>query len=230
MTGWIKLHRSLMDHWIWGEPEAVVFWVALLMDANHTTVKKLFNGSLVEIKRGQLLFGLESFEKKTGVSIRKMRRYLSMMEKESMIDRQKRNKYSLITIANYDKHQSSDRQAASERQADDNQAAALKNVNNGLNGKKSDLTPYQAVLDSYHDRLPMLPKVKVLTDARKRHIKARWTKAVKDGKDITYFDGFFDHVSRANEFTLTSNWCNLEWLMKEANFVKMIEGNYHDDT
>jgi DNA-binding transcriptional MerR regulator len=200
------------------------------MDANHTTVKKLFNGSLVEIKRGELLFGLESFEKKTGVSIRKMRRYLSMMEKEGMIDRQKRNKYSLITIANYDKHQGDDRQAASERQANDKQAATLKNVNNDLNGKKQDSTPYQAVLDSYHDHLPMLPKVKVLTDARKRHIKARWAKAQKEGKDVSYFDRFFDHVSGADDFLLTSSWCNLEWLMKEANFVKVIEGNYHDNT
>jgi uncharacterized protein YdaU (DUF1376 family) len=89
-------------------------------------------------------------------------------------------------------------------------------------------TPYQAVVDSYHQRLPGLPKVKVLTDARKRHIKARWAKAQKDGKDVTYFDGFFDYVSNADEFLLTSSWCNLEWLMKEANFVKVIEGNYHN--
>jgi type II secretory pathway component PulJ len=217
-----------MDHWIWGEHEAVVFWLCLLMDANHTTVKKLFNGSFVEIKRGQLLFGLESFEKKTGVSIRKMRRYLSLMEKEGMIDRQKRNKYSLITIANYEKHQGDDRQAASERQADDKQAATLKNENNDLNGKKQDITPYQAVLDSYHEHLPMLPRVQKLTDARKRHIKARWSEVVKQGKDVSYFDRFFVHVAGAEDFLLTSSWCNLEWLMKEANFVKVIEGNYHN--
>lgn len=228
MTGWIKLHRSLMDHWIWGEHEAVVFWLCLLMDANHTTVKKLFNGSFVEINRGQLLFGLESFEKKTGVSIRKMRRYLSLMEKEGMIDRQKRNKYSLITIANYEKHQSDDRQVTSERQANDKRAATLKNDKNGNNVNNKDSTPYQALRDSYHERLPMLPKVKVLTDTRKRHIKARWAKAIKDGKDITYFDGFFDYVAESN-FLTTGSFCNLEWLMKEANFVKVIEGNYDND-
>lgn len=228
MTGWIKLHRSLMEHWIWGEPEAVIFWLSLLMDANHTTVKKLFNGSLVEIKRGELLFGLESFEKKTGVSIRKMRRYLSMMEKEGMIDRQKRNKYSLITIANYEKHQGDDRQATSERQANDKQTAALKNVNNDLNGKKQDSTPYQAIVDSYHDRLPMMPGVRKLTDARKRHIKSRWAEISKEGKDQSYFDGFFEYVSES-DFLKTGSFCDLEWLMKEANHLKVIEGKYHND-
>lgn len=227
MTGWIKLHRSLMDHWIWGEPEAVVFWVALLMDANHTTVKKLFNGSLVEIKRGQLLFGLESFEKKTGISIRKMRRYLSMMEKEGMIDRQKRNKYSLISIANYEKHQGDDRQVSSERQANDKQAATLKNGNNGLNGKKQDSTPYQAVVDSYHEHLPMMPGVRKLTDTRKRHIRARWAEVQEEGKDITYFDRYFIHVS-GSEFLKTGNF-DLEWLMKEANHLKVSEGKYHNE-
>jgi hypothetical protein len=95
--------------------------------------------------------------------------------------------------------------------------------------KKQDSTPYQAVLDSYHERLPMLPRVNKLTDARKKKIKARWAEATKAGNDVTYFDRFFDHVAGANDFTLTSSWCNLEWLMKEANFVKMTEGNYHNE-
>lgn len=93
---------------------------------------------------------------------------------------------------------------------------------------KSDAVPYQAIQDSYHKHLPMLPRVKVLTDARKRHIKARWAKVQKDGKDMSYFDGFFDHVS-GSEFLRTGSFCNLEWLMKEANFVKVIEGNYHNE-
>jgi hypothetical protein len=74
----------------------------------------------------------------------------------------------------------------------------------------------------------MLPGVQKLTDARKRHIKARWSEISKDGKDIGYFDRFFDHVSHS-EFLKTGSFCNLEWLMKESNHVKVIEGNYHHE-
>jgi hypothetical protein len=74
----------------------------------------------------------------------------------------------------------------------------------------------------------MFPKVKVLSDTRKRHIKARWIKVAKEGSDITYFDRFFTHVADGNNFIMTAGFCNLEWLMKEANFIKVTEGNYHD--
>jgi uncharacterized protein YdaU (DUF1376 family) len=87
-------------------------------------------------------------------------------------------------------------------------------------------TPYQAIVSAYEERLPMLPRIKVLTDSRKRHMKARWAKAVKQGKGMDYFEGFFDYVAQS-EFLTTGSFCNLEWLMKEANFVKVIEGNYH---
>lgn len=96
----------------------------------------------------------------------------------------------------------------------------------GKNGKKQDSTPYQAIVDSYHEWLPMLPRVQKLTTTRRRHIKARWIEAVKDGKDVTYFDRFFEHVTGCNDFVLTSSWCNLEWLMKEANFIKISEGGH----
>ena len=31
--GFITLHRSVQKHWIWQEPEALKFWVALLLQA-----------------------------------------------------------------------------------------------------------------------------------------------------------------------------------------------------
>lgn len=92
--------------------------------------------------------------------------------------------------------------------------------------KQVEEIPYQDIVDSYHKRLPMLPMVRKLTATRKRHIKARWLEAVKEGNDITYFDRFFDYVTGCNDFLLTSSWCNLEWLMKEANFLKLTEGGH----
>jgi uncharacterized protein YdaU (DUF1376 family) len=90
-------------------------------------------------------------------------------------------------------------------------------------------TPYQAIVDAYHERLPMLPGVKKLTEARKRHIKARWAEAMKQDKGLSYFEGFFEYAAGSN-FLTTGSFCNLEWLMKEANFVKVIEGNYHAES
>lgn len=86
-------------------------------------------------------------------------------------------------------------------------------------------TPYQAVLDAYHLSLPMLPGVKKLTEARKRHIKARWAEFQKSGEGMDGFNALFSQVGRSS-FLKEGQFCNLEWMTKEANYVKIMEGNY----
>ena len=130
MSGWIKLHRGIFDHWISSDPECLCVWLRMLTDANFEDKKHLFNGALIEIKRGQIIFGLEAWSAKTGVSISKLRRLLDMLEKDKMIDRQKTNKYSLISILNYSLYQDDDRQNASKPQADDKQTATPKELKN----------------------------------------------------------------------------------------------------
>jgi hypothetical protein len=109
------------------------------MEANHSQSKKLFNGSLIVIERGQLVFGLDAFSAKSGVSIAKLRRYLKMLENDSMIDRQKTSKYSIITITCFDEYQSIDKQTTGKAQADNSQTTSkqqhYKNVKKEKNGK-----------------------------------------------------------------------------------------------
>ena len=128
--GWIKIHRALLDHWCATEPEALAVWVRLLCEANFEDKKSLINGCLVEVKRAQLVFCLDAFSLKSGVSVMKLRRIISMLESDGMINRQKTSKYSLISIACYDKYQEDNRQTSSTEQAKDNQIAAPKEEKN----------------------------------------------------------------------------------------------------
>ncbi|MGL5392724.1 MAG: hypothetical protein ACRDA8_15345 [Shewanella sp.] len=128
--GWIKVHRALLDHWCATEPEALAVWVRLLCEANFESKKSMINGCLIDVERGQLVFGLDAFSKKSGVSVAKLRRIISMLESDGMISRQKTSKYSLISIACYDKYQEDDRQITGKSQANHNQIAAPKEVKN----------------------------------------------------------------------------------------------------
>ena len=136
LLGWIKLHRQLLDNWIMTEPEALSVWVRFLLEANHDTKKKMLNGSLVEIKRGQLVFGLDAFSARSGVSIAKLRRYIKLLENDGMINRLKTAKYSIITIASFDSYQSLDRQTTSKEQSNDKQIATPKECKNEKNVKE----------------------------------------------------------------------------------------------
>jgi hypothetical protein len=138
LSGFISLDRALLGHWCAGEPEALSVWVRLLLDANFADKKTMFNGALIEIKRGQLIFGYPSFSAKSGVSVAKLRRIIKTFEDDGMISRQKTNKYTLISITYYDKYQSSNRQNAGKSQADDKQIAGKSQHRNNDNKVNND--------------------------------------------------------------------------------------------
>jgi len=145
MIGWIKLDRALCHHWIAQNPDSLAVWVRLLLEANFEKKTRLFNGSKITLDRGQLIFGLNAFSEKTGVSISKIRRVLNMLEEEKMISRQKTNKYSIITVLSYDLYQSGDSQKAIKKQSADSQATTPKEVKELEEAKE--LTEYIAFED-----------------------------------------------------------------------------------
>ena len=138
MIGWIKINREIINHWCSNDPSFFAVWIRLLSEANFKTKKTMVNRSPVTIKRGQLIFGLNAFSQKSGVTVSKLRKIIKVLLKEGMIDRQKTNKYSIISITNYEKYQVVDKQTTSRRQADDKQTTTLEEGKEGKelkNGK-----------------------------------------------------------------------------------------------
>lgn len=96
-----------------------------------------------------------------------------------------------------------------------------------------DDVPYARIVELYHQTLPMLPKCVKLTQARKAQIRQRWNG--KDANDLSDWQGFFELVAKSKFLT---GMCpankpggkpfvaSLDWLTRESNFVKVIEGRY----
>lgn len=101
--------------------------------------------------------------------------------------------------------------------------------------------PHQEVIKLYAQHLPDLPQPRTWDGQRSNNLKARWrwlltAKKPKGGRYATnadealvFFGKFFAHVA-ASDFLTGRNgkWqgCNLAWLVKAENFVKVIEGQY----
>jgi hypothetical protein len=119
MAGYIALHRRIEQHWVFENPDYFRIWVSMLFSANFVDRDVMFNGTLISIKRGQLIFGLNAWSAKYKVTSRMLRTFLSRLESCRMIDKQITNKYSIISITNYDSYQTTDKQTTSKRQASD---------------------------------------------------------------------------------------------------------------
>lgn len=107
--GWIALHRSIRDHWLYQEKR--VFskyeaWLDILMDANHQKNKIVFDGQLFEVERGQRVTSIRQLAERWGWSRHKVADFLELLERDSMVATKRDSKKTLITVLNYDSYQS----------------------------------------------------------------------------------------------------------------------------
>ena len=118
MTGWIKIHREITEHWIFQDAEKFKWWVDLLIMASHEGCKTLVNGDLVSLKRGQLTVSLSFLSSRWGRSKEKVLNFLRLLESDHMIERKADRKSTTITICNYDSYQDVPEQTPTTNQTD----------------------------------------------------------------------------------------------------------------
>ena len=98
MEGWIKLHRKILN-WEWfATPNMFHLFGYLILSANHQDGK--WKG--IEIKRGQLICGIRSISRNTGISVRSVRTCINRLKSTHEVTIKSTHKYSIITICNYD--------------------------------------------------------------------------------------------------------------------------------
>jgi len=103
-NGYVKLFRSI-THWEWfTNSEMLSIFIYLLVSANHKDGH--WRGQLV--KRGQLITGRKSISKATRIHESNVYRCLERLQSTNEIAMKPNNKYSLITICNYDSYQSNE--------------------------------------------------------------------------------------------------------------------------
>jgi len=102
MTGWIKLHRKLTQTSFYKNSQTVHLAIHLLLKANHSDMKIIFNNEEVSIKRGSLITGRHALSRETGIHESTIYRKLKVLEKVGFSHIKSNNKYSMITIYNYD--------------------------------------------------------------------------------------------------------------------------------
>ena len=106
MEGWIKLHREIINHWIWSDPKKLKWWIDLLIMVNHEPQKVLIGNTLIECGRGQTIRSLSTLSKRWNVSVKTVRDFLGLLQKDSMIVSENIKISTRITICKYEDYQS----------------------------------------------------------------------------------------------------------------------------
>lgn len=105
--GWIKLHRSTAGNWVCDDPEFFRAWVLLLWSVNYRETRKTFNGEFVQLDAGQMVTSYEHLATTLRLTPAKLRRFLTLLEKDAMIAIEKTRKGTRLTVCNYKTYQES---------------------------------------------------------------------------------------------------------------------------
>jgi hypothetical protein len=104
MSGWIKLHRSILD-WEWySDVNTSRLFTHLLLKANY----KPKNWKGIPVAIGQTITSRDTLSRETGLSIQQIRTSLSKLKSTSDITIKSTSKYTSVTITAYSLYQSMD--------------------------------------------------------------------------------------------------------------------------
>ena len=172
-TGWVKIHRSLLE-WEWyGDTGVTRLFLHILLKANFEP--KRWRGII--IKRGQLITSLNSLAEETTLSAQQVRTALTKLISTNEITNLSTPNYRLLTVNKYEDYQAINEQlnkrATNEQQTSNKRETTTKNIKNDKNDKNKET--------SYDVSTPTEKK----TNLKTKPIK-EWTEEEKDAHATTY--------------------------------------------
>lgn len=240
--GWIKLHRKVLDSWIWQDKpfDKARAWVDLLLLAMHHDKGLLVDGELVTIQRGSFMTSIVKLSERWGWSRNKVTRYLNLLESEQMLHTKRTPVGTLITIVKYEDYQCADsydettREAACETQNKNvdknvkNETTITASDSGDSDCKRKDI---QRALDAWNELgeygIKKVSKTKS-TSNRYKMLQARINEygidnvliAIENIKKSNFLQG--KHKGRPWQITF-------DWFVCPNNFPKVFDGNYEHD-
>lgn len=223
MEGWIKLYRKLLN-WEWyGDPNMVALWIHLILAANYED--KRWHGML--IKRGQLITGRKALSEATGISEQSIRTCLERLKSTNEITIKTTNKYSIITICEFDSYQDAEeltnqqinQQLTNNQPTTNQQLTTTKEYKEDKNNKKKILSK-----DNKKEKVCVAPEFEVVFNTwleykreRRESYKSQKSLQACYNKLLKLADGNPFIACLIVEQSMANNWAGLFPLKSDNN-------------
>ena len=233
--GYIKLYKKMRDWGWYGDPATKIVFLELLLSAAWAEGE--YRG--VKVMPGDCIVGRKELAERLGLTEQNVRTALSHLEKTGEITRRATNKFTVVTIANWAfyqggnglTNQQANQQLTNNQPTTNQQLTTSKNIKNirtkedKTSKAPEDLYPSN-FMEAWNSICIDLPKVKTMTDARRKKIHARL-------EDFSESD-IIEAMMKIQESDFLSGreggWkANFDWLfLNSTNMAKVLEGNYQN--
>lgn len=227
--GYIFLHRKI-EEWEWyDDANTFRLFIHCLLEANHT--EKQWRG--VNIKRGQFITSQPKLANSLKLSVQQIRTALNKLKSTGEITVYTTADYSIITIKNYDDYQQNNSLTNSlitdKQQANNSLITTTNNDNNDNNEKKLIKDRFQNEFIAHYESC-----YKQIIGANNCFLLQMHRDKINELAE-TLGDRYFDSVKTVLKRLKTLNFerigfkPNTTWLLKEDNFIKVLEGTFEQE-
>ena len=133
---YIKLFRKLLKSPIFENEKALKIWIWCLLKATHTDRQQLVGQQIVNLKKGDFVFGRNKASEELKMNESTIYKYIKLLEKLQMISIKSNNKFSVISIEKWEEYQAKEQQENNKVTTEEQQSNTNKNVKNVKNVKE----------------------------------------------------------------------------------------------
>lgn len=240
---WIKLNRKIWDSFIWSfeDPKYTLAWIDMLLMANYKDKQIRCRGTVETIRRGSFVTSILKLAERWGMNRKTVKNFLDVLQQNGMITYTTSNRWTTVSISNYLLYQGFPGFESSEDgQQNGQQNGQQSGQQNGHNIRKKESkeckkeeseenapVPYEEIKNMFCAICKSYPRCTVMSEARRKAVKARFA----SGYTLDDFKTLFAKAE-ASSFLRGQNdrnWsANFDWLIKDANMAKVLDGNYDD--
>ena len=225
MSGWIKIHRSITNHWLYTEKRCFSkfeAWNDILLNANYSDSKTIIKGKIYEIKRGESILSFESWGKRWNWDKSKVRRFFNLLQSDNMIVMKCDNITTHLTVCNYDNYQSNGN--ADETQTEHERNANETQVNHERNTSEFQTKPIEESKEEEEEEEKFDFKKSCISYGFEKSLVSEWLAVRRKKKGLnskTAFESFISTVEKSNldkneilKICVARSWAsfNEDWL------------------
>jgi len=105
MEGWVKLHRKLLESPVFQNEKLLKVFVWCLLKASHTEHAELVGLQKVSLHPGQFVYGRHKAAEELKIKESTLYKYMMWLKNEEILNIQSNNKFSVVTVVNWDIYQ-----------------------------------------------------------------------------------------------------------------------------
>ena len=141
-SGWIKIHRKIIDNPIFLNSNLLQLFLYCILRANHKTTEIIFNGEIVKLDTGSFIAGRFQIAEDLKMNPSSVYKNLKKLQKLSYISLKSNNRFTIVTVIKYSSYQifknEKEQQSNNKVTTKEQQSNTDKNYKNDKNDKNKE--------------------------------------------------------------------------------------------